>query len=77
MKSGQVRFWLANKGPSVVSPPGSTPGAVEEPSPLAPVYSLAMHSDALWTLAGTDVSFSPRGLFKPYDGLITGLRLVM
>ena len=67
MKSGQVRFWWANKGPSSVSPSNAIPGVVEEP--LAPVYSLAMHSDALWTLAGTDVSFLPRDLSKPYDGL--------
>ena len=69
MKSGQVRFWWANKAPSIASPPNSTPGVVEEPSLLAPVYSLALHSDALWTLAGTDVSFSPQGLLKPCDGL--------
>ena len=62
MKSGQVRFWWANKGPSSASPSNSIPGAAEDSSPLAPVYSLAMHSDALWTLAGTDVSFPPRVL---------------
>jgi transcriptional activator SPT8 len=54
MKSGQIRFWWENPAPK--SPPklnGSGFGE-EEPS-LSPVYSLAMHSDALWTLAGTDV----------------------
>ncbi|KAJ7276149.1 WD40-repeat-containing domain protein [Mycena haematopus] len=43
MKSGQIRFWWENPAPKK-----------DEPA-LSPVYSLAMHSDALWTLAGTDV----------------------
>ena|SRR6266540_3124692 len=53
MKAGQLRFWWEN--PAMRT---SQPGVVatdEEPT-LAPVYSLAMHSDALWALAGTDVS---------------------
>ncbi|KAJ6572901.1 WD40 repeat-like protein [Mycena sp. CBHHK59/15] len=53
MKSGQVRFWWENPAP-VNSAKLNGIGGEEEPS-LSPVYSLAMHSDALWTLAGTDV----------------------
>ncbi|KAJ7638545.1 WD40-repeat-containing domain protein [Roridomyces roridus] len=41
MKSGQLRF--------------DGMGLGEEEPVLSPVYSLAMHSDALWTLAGNDV----------------------
>jgi transcriptional activator SPT8 len=52
MKSGQIRFWWAN--PDVLKHEGTVLGE-EEPS-ISPVYSLLMHSDALWTLAGTDVS---------------------
>ncbi|GBE81951.1 WD40-repeat-containing domain protein [Sparassis latifolia] len=46
MKAGQIKCWwenLADVGSSI---------APEEP-PLSPVYSLAMHSDALWALAGS------------------------
>lgn len=50
MKSGQLRFWWENPE---FRPNGALPG--EEEAPLSPVYSLAMHSDALWGLAGTDV----------------------
>ncbi|KAJ7068043.1 WD40-repeat-containing domain protein [Mycena amicta] len=50
MKSGQLRFWWENPGPSKL---GETASPEDEPMP-APVYSLAMHSDALWTLAGTN-----------------------
>jgi transcriptional activator SPT8 len=55
MKSGQLRCWWEN--PSHPPHPSKGNGnllAVEEPS-LAPVYSLAMQSDAFWALAGTDV----------------------
>ncbi|KAJ7117357.1 WD40-repeat-containing domain protein, partial [Mycena crocata] len=51
MKSGQIRFWWEN--PALAKPNGMGFGD-DEPT-LSPVYSLAMHSDALWTLAGTDV----------------------
>lgn len=49
MKSGQLRFWWEN--------PVRPESRVSEDDPfVAPVYSLAMQSDALWALAGTDVS---------------------
>jgi transcriptional activator SPT8 len=51
MKSGQLRCWWEN--PSLPPEPPKLTG--EEESGLAPVYSLAMQSDALWALAGTDV----------------------
>ena len=51
MKSGQLRCWWEN--PSLPPDPPKLTG--EEESGLAPVYSLAMQSDALWALAGTDV----------------------
>ncbi|RDB21441.1 Transcription factor SPT8 [Hypsizygus marmoreus] len=51
MKSGQLRFWWEN--PALPDP--TKLGVLGEDVPsLSPVYSLAMHSDALWTLAGTD-----------------------
>lgn len=50
MKSGQLRFWWENP-PDVSTIDG--PSLREEDAALSPVYSLAMHSDALWTLAGT------------------------
>lgn len=54
MKSGQLRFWWENPVlPDVAKSNGMILG--EEESSLSPVYSLAMQSDALWTLAGTDV----------------------
>lgn len=52
MKAGQLRFWWENltpRDPSKIPTPGD-----EKPS-LSPVFSLAMQSDALWVLAGTDV----------------------
>ncbi|KAF8964058.1 WD40-repeat-containing domain protein [Flammula alnicola] len=55
MKSGQLRFWWENPMFQDASRPGILSGE-EEPS-LAPVYSLAMHSDALWALAGTDAGY--------------------
>ncbi|OCH93418.1 WD40 repeat-like protein [Obba rivulosa] len=47
MKAGQIRYWWEN--PNMMQP--ATPG---EDMQLSPVYSLAMHSDALWALAGSD-----------------------
>jgi len=49
MKAGQLRYWWENPTPSSVSG--------EEDRSISPVYSLEMHSDALWALAGSDVSF--------------------
>ncbi|KAF5380894.1 hypothetical protein D9615_004006 [Tricholomella constricta] len=54
MKSGQLRFWWENPLHRDPSKLGTTHGMLEETPSLSPVYSLAMHSDALWTLAGTD-----------------------
>ncbi|KAJ7937295.1 WD40-repeat-containing domain protein [Mycena leptocephala] len=54
MKSGQIRFWWENPGPSSMTRLNGMGLGEDEPA-LSPVYSLAMHSDALWTLAGTDV----------------------
>jgi transcriptional activator SPT8 len=60
MKSGNLRFWWEN--PANLGPPQQQ-GPGEEDPPLAPVHSLAMHSDALWCLAGTDVC---QKLLVPY-----------
>lgn len=49
MKAGQIKCWWENPLDSAVSQ-----GPPEE-SPLSAVYSLAMQSDALWTLAGSEV----------------------
>ncbi|KAK7446402.1 Transcription factor spt8 [Stygiomarasmius scandens] len=46
MKAGQLRYWWENPTPSSVSG--------EEDRSISPVYSLEMHSDALWALAGSD-----------------------
>jgi transcriptional activator SPT8 len=54
MKAGQLRFWWENPAPSDISTTDG-PSLREEDAAPSPVYSLAMHSDALWTLAGTDV----------------------
>lgn len=54
MKAGQLRFWWEN--PVLANIPTlEGPSLKEEDGALSPVYSLAMHSDALWALAGTDV----------------------
>ena len=50
MKAGQIRFWWENPGLKL-----NDISLLEEDLPLSPVYSLLMHSDALWALAGTDV----------------------
>ncbi|KAF9483750.1 WD40 repeat-like protein, partial [Pholiota conissans] len=55
MKSGQLRFWWENPTLHDTNRPGIL--SVEEESGLAPVYSLAMQSDALWALAGTDAGY--------------------
>ncbi|KAJ7095147.1 WD40 repeat-like protein [Mycena belliarum] len=54
MKSGQIRFWWENLAPLTQGKLNGMAFEEEEPA-LSPVYSLAMHSDALWTLAGSDV----------------------
>lgn len=55
MKSGQLRFWWENPVfPDILRLTG-IPGMGGDAPSLSPVYSLAMHSDALWTLAGSDV----------------------
>ncbi|KAJ3999144.1 WD40-repeat-containing domain protein [Lentinula boryana] len=54
MKAGQHRFWWENNLSSTF------PG-IDEDRTLVPVHSLAMHSDALWALAGTN--FGPINLF--------------
>jgi transcriptional activator SPT8 len=50
LKSGQLRFWWENPA---LKTTGDASG--DEGTPLSPVYSLLMHSDALWALAGTNV----------------------
>ncbi|KAF7331824.1 MT-A70-domain-containing protein [Mycena kentingensis (nom. inval.)] len=54
MKSGQIRFWWENSAPVNNGMKLHGLGFPEEEPPPSPVYSLAMQSDALWTLAGTD-----------------------
>ncbi|EKM55353.1 uncharacterized protein PHACADRAFT_173464 [Phanerochaete carnosa HHB-10118-sp] len=48
MKAAQIRLWWEN--PVNLA---AMPGPVDEP-PLCAPYSLLMHSDALWSLAGTE-----------------------
>ncbi|KAH9951464.1 WD40 repeat-like protein [Amylocystis lapponica] len=48
MKAGQIKCWWEN--PLDVMKPN---GPIED-SPLCSVYSLALHSDALWALAGSN-----------------------
>ncbi|KAH9484354.1 Transcription factor SPT8 [Psilocybe cubensis] len=55
MKSGQLRFWWENTANPEAKPPGIL--SIEEEATTAPVYSLAMQSDALWALAGTDAGY--------------------
>ncbi|KAF7976733.1 hypothetical protein HWV62_5923 [Athelia sp. TMB] len=47
MKAGQIRYWWENPKPAG-NPPGS------EENSIAPVYSLLLQSDALWSLAGSN-----------------------
>lgn len=49
MKSGQLRTWWENP-----AAPAGADDIVEDTS-RSPATSLAMHSDALWALAGTEV----------------------
>ncbi len=49
MKAAQIKCWWENPADMRLAP-----GPIEDP-PLSPVYSLLMHSDALWSLAGTEV----------------------
>jgi transcriptional activator SPT8 len=51
LKYAPIRVWWEN--PSDFK----REEGVDEP-PLSPVYSLLMHSDALWSLAGTEVRHS-------------------
>lgn len=78
MKGGQIRCWWEN--PLEVPIPGA------EDVSLSPVYSLAMHSDALWALAGSDqgnvnlytVRHDPGRLIhimKGHRGSVSGLAL--
>jgi transcriptional activator SPT8 len=53
MKSGQIRAWWENP---MITPANANAIENDEPG-LAPVYSMTMHSDALWMLAGSDVGF--------------------
>jgi transcriptional activator SPT8 len=56
LKAGQIRSWWEN-------PAGPVYG--EE---LSPVFSLALHGDALWSLAGTNVcGFIPMTLLNESD----------
>jgi transcriptional activator SPT8 len=49
MKAVPIRCWWEN-------PACAPPGTPLDEVGLSPIYSLAMQSDALWTLAGSDVS---------------------
>jgi transcriptional activator SPT8 len=51
LKYAPIRVWWENPSDS------KREEGVDEP-PLSPVYSLLMHSDALWSLAGTEVRHS-------------------
>lgn len=52
MKAGQIRSWWEN--PDFVPQSGYPPMGDSSP---CPVYSLAMHSDAIWALGGANVCF--------------------
>lgn len=72
MKSGQIRCWWENPDLANLQngyPPGSE-------TTVSPVYSMAMHSDALWALGGTSVRpLYPRhhseSLFSPDHSAVT------
>ncbi|KAJ8509526.1 hypothetical protein ONZ45_g8311 [Pleurotus djamor] len=51
LKAGQLRFWWEN--PANIRPANGVQS--EDDHALAPALSLAIHSDAIWALAGTDV----------------------
>lgn len=57
MKAGQVRCWWEN-----AIPMANADGSAGE-APMYPVYSLAMQSDALWSLSGSDVSHNYKYYF--------------
>lgn len=65
MKAGLLRCWWANPA----NP--AAPDSVVEDHTRAPVMSLAMHSDALWALGGTDVSASFLSLPAPLLPIIS------
>lgn len=54
MKAGQLYCWWENPA---ASNPKKVNGTLlaDDDTGVAPVYSLAMHSDALWALGGSDV----------------------
>lgn len=59
MKAGQIRYWWENpKDPGVDS-------AAQGDDHLAPIYSMAAHTDAVWTLTGSMVSYVLSYLFAP------------
>jgi transcriptional activator SPT8 len=51
MKAATVRYWWENPGKKLSTVAEEAIGE----SMNSPVYSLALHSDALWALAGSDV----------------------
>ena len=87
MKSGQIRCWWEN--PDLVNLQNGYPQGSE--STVSPVYSMAMHSDALWALGGTSVStLYPRNhsgflcssvpsavtlIYSRFDTILVGWRL--
>jgi transcriptional activator SPT8 len=58
MKAGQIRSWWEN--PDFVPQSGYPPMGDSSP---CPVYSLAMHSDAIWALGGANVCFPDNIIF--------------
>lgn len=62
LKYAPIRAWWENP-----SDPKREEG-VDEP-PLSPVYSLLMQSDALWSLAGTEVWFFPATHSRSLTGI--------
>ena len=63
IKAAQFRYWWEN--PADLR---NFTGPIED-VPLCAPYSMLMHSDALWSLAGTDVSshFRYRAYYKPIN----------
>jgi transcriptional activator SPT8 len=55
LKAGQVKFWWENPAMSERKVYSGGPG-IDDDAGLDPVYSMLMHSDALWALGGTRVS---------------------
>lgn len=58
MKAGQIRSWWENSDMSQINEHGPPPMTI----PVTPVYSLLMHSQALWALSGTNV-----GIFQYFN----------